>query len=39
MIPIRDAIRSKNFPAVNVLIISLNVIAFLWELAQGSDLK
>ena len=39
MIPIRDAIRSKNFPAVNVLIIGLNVIAFLWELAQSSDLK
>jgi len=39
MIPIRDAIRSKNFPAVNVLIIALNVIAFLWELAQGPDLK
>ena len=39
MIPIRDAIRSKNFPAVNILIIVLNVIAFLWELTQGSDLK
>jgi len=39
MIPIRDAIRSKNFPAVNVLIIGLNVVAFLWELTQGSDLK
>ena len=39
MIPLRDAIRSKNFPAVNVLIIGLNVVAFLWELAQGPDLK
>ena len=39
MIPIRDAIRSKNFPAVNVLLIGLNVVAFLWELAQGPDLK
>jgi len=39
MIPIRDAIRSKNFPAVNVLIIGLNVAAFLWELAQGPDLQ
>jgi membrane associated rhomboid family serine protease len=39
MIPIRDAIRSKNFPAVNVLLIGLNVIAFLWELAQGPHLK
>jgi membrane associated rhomboid family serine protease len=39
MIPLRDAIRSKNFPAVNILIIGLNVIAFLWELAQGPELK
>jgi membrane associated rhomboid family serine protease len=39
MIPIRDAIRSKNFPAVNVLIIGLNIVAFLWELLQGPNLK
>ncbi len=39
MIPIRDAIRSKNFPAVNVIIIGLNIMAFLAELLQGSDLK
>jgi len=35
MIPIRDAVRSKNFPAVNVILIGLNIVAFLWELAQG----
>jgi membrane associated rhomboid family serine protease len=39
MIPIREAIRSKNFPAVSILIISLNVIVFLWELLQGPDLR
>jgi membrane associated rhomboid family serine protease len=39
MIPIRDAIRSKNFPAVNFLIIGLNIVAFLWELLQVPDLK
>jgi membrane associated rhomboid family serine protease len=39
MIPIRDAIRSKHFPAVNVLIIGLNVIAFLWELMQGPHME
>jgi membrane associated rhomboid family serine protease len=39
MIPIRDAIRSKNFPVVNVLLIGLNIVAFLWELAQGPHLK
>jgi membrane associated rhomboid family serine protease len=38
MIPIRDAIRSKNFPAVNVIIIAINVLVFLWELFQGADL-
>ena len=39
MIPIRDAVRSKNFPAVNVILIGLNIVAFLWELAQGPQLK
>ena len=39
MIPIRDAIRSKNFPIVNVLIIVLNILAFLWQLSQGPHLK
>ena len=38
MIPIRDAIRSKHFPAVNILIIGLNIIVFLWELIQGPNL-
>ena len=38
MIPIRDAIRSKHFPAVNFLIIGLNIIVFLWELIQGPHL-
>ena len=39
MIPIRDAIRSKNFPAVNFIIIGLNIIVFLWQLLQGPHLK
>jgi membrane associated rhomboid family serine protease len=39
MIPIRDAIRSKNFPAVNFLIIVLNIMAFLWELLQWPNLN
>ncbi len=39
MIPLRDAIRSKHFPAVNVLIIGLNIIVFLWELIQGPHLN
>ncbi len=39
MIPIRDAIRSKTFPVVNVILIGLNVIAFIWQLSQGPHLK
>jgi len=39
MIPIRDAIRSRNFPIVNTLIIGLNIIAFLWQWLQGPHLK
>jgi membrane associated rhomboid family serine protease len=39
MIPIRDTLRSDHFPLVNVMIIVLNGLAFLWQLAQGPDLK
>jgi membrane associated rhomboid family serine protease len=39
MIPIRDAIRSKNFPIVNTLIIVGNVLVFLWQLLQGPRLE
>jgi membrane associated rhomboid family serine protease len=39
MIPLRDTVRSKNFPLVNVLIIGVNVLAFLWQLSQGSRLN
>jgi len=39
MIPIRDTIRSKNFPAVNSIIIGLNILVFLWQLLQGPQLK
>jgi membrane associated rhomboid family serine protease len=39
MIPLRDAIRSKNFPAVNFIIIGLNIIVFLWQFTQGPHLK
>jgi len=39
MIPIRDAIRSRTFPVINVVIIVLNVLVFLWQLSQGPQLK
>lgn len=39
MIPIRDTIRSENFPVVNFLLIGANVIAFLWQLSLGPGLE
>jgi membrane associated rhomboid family serine protease len=39
MIPIRDAIRSKTFPIVNVILIGSNVLVFLWQISQGPHLK
>lgn len=39
MIPIRDSIRSRRFPAVNTALIALNVLFFLVEGMQGEDLK
>jgi membrane associated rhomboid family serine protease len=38
MIPLRDAIPSQSFPAVTVLLITLNVLAFLYELSLGEAL-
>jgi membrane associated rhomboid family serine protease len=35
MIPIRDTIRAQNFPAVNILLILLNVVIFLFEVSLG----
>jgi membrane associated rhomboid family serine protease len=39
MIPIRDTIRSKNYPVVNITIIILNVLLFIIELSQGEGLN
>jgi membrane associated rhomboid family serine protease len=38
MIPLRDAILAQSFPAVTVLLIALNVLAFLYELSLGEAL-
>lgn len=38
MLPVRDTIRSRNYPVVNTAIIITNVIFFLVELAQGERL-
>jgi membrane associated rhomboid family serine protease len=38
MIPLRDTIRSRNYPVINWLIIATNVLVYLIELAQGERL-
>jgi membrane associated rhomboid family serine protease len=38
MIPLRDAIPAQSFPAATVLLIALNVLAFLYELSLGRAL-
>jgi membrane associated rhomboid family serine protease len=39
MIPLRDTVRSKNFPAVNTGLIVVNVLVFLWQLSLGPHLE
>ncbi|MBW1802215.1 MAG: rhomboid family intramembrane serine protease, partial [Deltaproteobacteria bacterium] len=38
MIPIRDTVRSRNYPVVNTMIIGLNILLFLIEMGQGQRL-
>ena len=38
MIPLRDTIRSQNYPVVNNLLIGINVLVFLIQLSQGPNL-
>lgn len=39
MIPLRDTIPSVNFPAVNYLLIAVNCVVFLFEMASGDSLQ
>ncbi len=39
MIPLRDTIQSKTYPIIRNIIIGINVLVFLWQLAQGPYLK
>jgi len=39
MIPIRDAVRSEHIPVVNFMVIGLNILAFFWQMAQGSHIR
>lgn len=38
MIPLRDTLRSQNYPIVTNCIIVINVMVFFFEMAQGQDL-
>jgi membrane associated rhomboid family serine protease len=38
MIPLRDTIRSRNYPVISWLIIAANLLVYLVELAQGERL-
>lgn len=38
MIPLRDTVQSRNYPVVNNLIIGINVLLYLVEMAQGQGL-
>jgi membrane associated rhomboid family serine protease len=38
MIPLRDAVHAQSFPAATMLLIALNVLAFLYELSLGRAL-
>ena len=35
MLPIKDDVPSRTFPAVTVLLIVVNVIVFIWEISRG----
>lgn len=38
MIPLRDSIPSRTFPIVNITLIAINCLVFLYELSLGPDL-
>lgn len=39
MIPLRDTIQSRSYPAVNTLIIAINCLVYLVEIGQGPGLS
>ena len=39
MIPLRDTVRSRNFPVVNTGFIIVNIVAFIWQLSLGPRLE
>ena len=39
MIPLKDTIPSRTFPAVNITLVVINCLVFLYELALGPGLS
>ena len=39
MIPVGDSVRSRTIPYVNLAIIALNLLVFVYELTLGSELN
>jgi membrane associated rhomboid family serine protease len=39
MIPLKDNIPARNFPGINISLIIVNVLAFLYQLQQGEQLE
>jgi rhomboid family protein len=39
MIPLRDDVPSRTYPLVNVTLIGLNIVAFVWEIGLGPGLE
>ncbi len=39
MFPLRDTVRSRTFPVVNVTIIVINILVFLYEFALGQHIE
>jgi len=38
VIPLRDTIQSKTYPVIRNIIIGVNILIFLWQMAQGPGL-
>lgn len=39
MIPLRDSIRSRRFPIINVILITFNVVIFFYEVSLGKEVE
>ncbi|MGD8292540.1 MAG: rhomboid family intramembrane serine protease, partial [Desulfobacterales bacterium] len=39
MIPLRDTVPTKNYPVVNITIIALNLLIFLYQLTHQTGME